>query len=86
MLLPDVSVHVHLDTCQQGADHVRTLLLQFTAVQCTGHRPEAEFVDVIGTKLLRFFLLAIHSHLYYGFYPPPPPSVLKLVCNVNVIY
>jgi hypothetical protein len=26
--------------------------------------PEAEFLDVIGTKVLRVFLLAIHSHLY----------------------
>jgi hypothetical protein len=25
---------------------------------------EAEFLDVIGTKFLRLFLLAIHSHLY----------------------
>jgi hypothetical protein len=30
-------------------------------------RPEAEFLDVIGTKVFRVFLLAIHSHLYYGF-------------------
>ncbi len=34
--------------------------------------PEAEFLDVFGTKILRVFLLAIHSHLYYGFYHPPP--------------
>jgi hypothetical protein len=27
-------------------------------------QPEAEFLDVIGTKVLRVFLLAIHSHLY----------------------
>jgi len=26
--------------------------------------PEAEFLDVIGTKVLRVFLIAIHSHLY----------------------
>jgi hypothetical protein len=26
--------------------------------------PEAEFLDKIQTKILRFFLLAIHSHLY----------------------
>jgi hypothetical protein len=33
------------------------------------HRyPEAAFWDVIGTKVLRVFLLAIHSHLYL-FYP-----------------
>jgi hypothetical protein len=27
-------------------------------------RPVAEFLDVIGTNVLRVFLLAIHSHLY----------------------
>jgi hypothetical protein len=27
-------------------------------------RPEAEFLDVIGTKVLNVFLLAIYSHLY----------------------
>jgi hypothetical protein len=26
--------------------------------------PEAEFLDVIGTKVLRVFLLAIQSHIY----------------------
>ncbi len=29
-----------------------------------GSRPEAEFLDEIQTKVLRVFLLAIHSHLY----------------------
>ncbi len=56
---------------------------------CTGHRPEAEFLDVIGTKLLRVFLLAIHSHLYLLRILSPSPtraSVLKMVYNVNVIY
>jgi hypothetical protein len=33
---------------------------------------EAEFLDVIGTKVLRVFLLAIHSHLYQRIPPPPP--------------
>jgi hypothetical protein len=33
--------------------------------------PEVEFFDLIETNVLRVFLL-IHSHLYYGFYPPPP--------------
>jgi hypothetical protein len=56
-----VSVHVHLDTCEQGADYVGTLLLQFTAVQCTGHRPEAEFLDVIGTKLFSSLLFTVTS-------------------------
>ncbi len=31
---------------------------------------EAQFVDVIGTKVLLVFVLAIHSN---GFTPPPPP-------------
>jgi hypothetical protein len=52
--------------------------------------PEAEFLDVIGTKVLRVFLLVIHSHpLQTGLNPPlPPPSKigLKLVCNVNILY
>ena len=26
--------------------------------------PEAEFLDIIGTKVFRVFLLAIHSHIY----------------------
>ncbi len=26
--------------------------------------PKAEFLDVVGTKVLKVFLLAIHSHLY----------------------
>ncbi len=50
--------------------------------------PEAEFLDVIGTKVLRVFLLAIHIHLYYGFYPPShalSKNCLKLVCNVNIV-
>jgi hypothetical protein len=52
--------------------------------------PEAEFLDIIGTKVLWVFFLAINSQLYTnGFYPPPPPpckSGLKLVCNVNIVY
>ncbi len=36
--------------------------------------PEAEFLDVIGTKVLEVFLLAIHSHLYTNrYYSPPSP-------------
>jgi hypothetical protein len=27
-------------------------------------RPEAEFLDEIQTKVIRVFLLAIHSHIY----------------------
>ncbi len=51
---------------------------------------EAEFLDVIGTKVLRVFLLAIHSPTTKEFYSLPPPllgqSGLKLVCNVNIVY
>jgi hypothetical protein len=37
--------------------------------------PEAKFLDVIGTKVLRVFL------------PPPlSKSGLKLVCTVNIVY
>ncbi len=35
--------------------------------QLTKAQPEAEFLDVIGTKVLRVFLLAIHGHLYCEF-------------------
>jgi hypothetical protein len=46
---------------------------------------EAEFLDVIWTKVLKVFHLAIHSH---GFYSPHPlsKSGLKLVCDVIVVY
>ncbi len=54
---------------------------------------EAEFVGVIGTKVLRVFLLAIQSHLYLRILltsPRPHPTLsrsgLKLVCNVNIVY
>jgi hypothetical protein len=35
---------------------------------------EVKFLDVIGTKVLKVFLLFIHSYLYSinGFYSPPP--------------
>jgi hypothetical protein len=43
----------------------------FTSQQYT----EAEFLDVIGTKILRVFLHAIHSHLYKRIlHPHPPPA------------
>ncbi len=47
--------------------------------------PEAKFLDIIGTKVLRVFLLAIHSHLYYIYLPPPPSKTVKIVCNVNTL-
>jgi hypothetical protein len=50
---------------------------------------EAQFLDVIGIKVLRVFLFAIQSHLYKWISPPPLPlnkSGLKLVCNVNIVY
>jgi hypothetical protein len=50
----------------------------------------AEFLDVIGAKVLRVFLLAIlniHSQLYQQIYSPYPPSKsgVKLVCIVNIV-
>ncbi len=47
------------------------------------HHPEAEFLDVIGTKV---FLLALHSHLYKQILLPPAISGLKLVCNENIVH
>jgi hypothetical protein len=38
---------------------------------------EAEFLDVVGIKVLRVFLLAIHSHLYSQISLPPPPLEQK---------
>ncbi len=53
----------------------------------SGHRThpytEAKFLDVIGTKVLRVFLLAINSHLSPLLLSK---SNLKLVCNVNIVY
>jgi hypothetical protein len=51
--------------------------------------PEAEFLNIIGTKVLRVLLLAIHSHLYQRIFSPSFPlskSGLKLVCNVNIVH
>ncbi len=45
-------------------------------------QPEAEFLDVVREKVLRIFLLAIHSHLSMLF---TVTSGLKLVCNVNIV-
>jgi hypothetical protein len=41
--------------------------------------PEAEFMDAIGTKVLRVFLLALLKDCT----PPPPP---RAVCHVNIVY
>ncbi len=50
--------------------------------------PEAEFLDVIGTKVFRAFP-PCHSQLptTYGFYSPfLEQNGLKLVCNANIVY
>ncbi len=42
--------------------------------------PEAEFLDIIGTKILRVFFLPIHSHptpLLKDFLSPPPPPTFE---------
>jgi hypothetical protein len=50
--------------------------------------PVAEFWDVIGTKVFRVFLLAIHSYLDQRILLPTPlrKTGLKLVFNVNIGY
>ncbi len=45
---------------------------------------EAEFLDVIGTKVLRVFLLAMHSHLYQWIFLPPPPLSKWFEAGFNV--
>ncbi len=42
----------------------QAIYLDLLAVLLSGAIPEAEFLDVVGTKVFRVFLLAIHSHLY----------------------
>jgi len=51
-------------------------------------RPEAEFLDVIGTKVLRVFLVAtvFTVTLLRDFTRSPNKSGLKLVCSVNIVY
>jgi hypothetical protein len=50
---------------------------------------EAEFLDVIRTKVLRVFFPCYSQHpLQTGLNPqlPPPSKIgLKLVCNVNIV-
>jgi hypothetical protein len=50
--------------------------------------PEAEFLDVIGTIVLKVFLLPIHSHLPQWILLPSPliKSWLKQFCNENIVY
>ncbi len=44
--------------------------------------PEAEFLDVIGTKVFKVFFLAIHCHISTNGSPPSlSKSGLKLVCK-----
>jgi hypothetical protein len=45
-------------------------------------------LNVIGTKALKFFLLAIQASLLTDFTPYPPfrKIGLKLACNVNIVY
>ncbi len=54
-------------------------LCAFPAPHSCKNRPEAEFLDVIGTKVLRVFLLAIHSQRILLPQPPPRKSGLTLV-------
>jgi hypothetical protein len=50
--------------------------------------PAAEFLGVIGTKVLGVFFLAIHSRFFYRILPPTPfcKSCLLVVCNVNIVH
>jgi hypothetical protein len=49
--------------------------------------PETEILDVIGTKVLRFFHLAFHSHLYYRILHIRSKKTLKIMPrNLNEIF
>jgi hypothetical protein len=59
-------------------------IYRYAFAEITLEKPKAEFLDVIGTKVLRVFLLVFHSHLFYGLYPPPTPPTppeAKVVLN-----
>jgi hypothetical protein len=49
-------------------------LYSYTIIKMFDHEPETEFLDVIGTNVLRVFLFAIHSHICKQIYSPPPPG------------
>jgi hypothetical protein len=49
-------------------EKIRSLASAKETMQCT----EAEFLDVIGKKVLRVFLLYLKSLLLTDFTPPPP--------------
>ncbi len=61
-----------------------------TSSTCTFSYPEAEFLDVIGTKVFRVSSLLFTVTSTNRFYSPPPPppskSGLKLVWNVSIVY
>ncbi len=42
-------------------------------------KPQAEFLDIIGTKVLSVFLLAIYSHLYLEILSPTSKSGLNIL-------
>ena len=50
-------------------------------------RPEAEFLDVIGTKPLREFSSLLFTVTITNLFPPPPPEQkwFELVDNVNIV-
>ncbi len=51
------------------------------------HSTEAEFLDVIGTKVLRVSSLLFTVSSTNGFYSPPPPLEQQcMACNVNTVY
>ncbi len=90
--------HILFPTSQQLLPENCNSVLQMMGPVHAGQQhqaiqPEAEFLDVIGKKVLRVVLLDINSHLYRltGLTPPPPPhplskSGLNLVCYVNIVF
>jgi hypothetical protein len=75
--MQNILIQFYLCIISEGADcmyhwnitHPSTSLFSYHAII-----PEAEFLDVIGTKVLKVFLLAIHSHLHKRILLPSPPE------------
>ncbi len=75
-----------LSNIMEGRGRMKIIWSHDTRPITTYTCKEAEFLDVIGTKVLGVSLLAIHSHLCSRILPSPQSkSGLKLVCNVNIV-
>jgi hypothetical protein len=52
-------------TVDETAVRVKDVFYHYSETMFCTWKPEAKFLDAIWTKVLKVFLLAIHSHLYF---------------------